>query len=149
VTDIVDAATRSRMMSGIRGTNTRIEIAVRKALFARGFRYRINAKGLPGKPDLLLKKYGAVVFVHGCYWHGHSCSLFKLPASNREFWQTKIEGNRDRDDRNMKALREQGWRIATVWECTLRGKGEIGLQKVTDRLAAWLESEEKTIEIKL
>jgi len=132
------------MMSGIRGRNTRIEVAVRKALFARGFRYRLNNKTLPGKPDIVFPRYRAVVFVHGCYWHGHDCTLFRLPASNREFWQTKIEGNRARDARNVSALNSLGWRIGVVWECALRNKGPKGLEIVATRLSAWLKEQEQS-----
>ena len=135
-------------MSGIRGRNTRIEVAVRKALFARGFRYRLNNKPLPGKPDIVFPRYRAVVFVHGCYWHGHDCTLFRLPASNREFWQTKIEGNRARDARNMSALNSLGWRIGVVWECALRNRGPEGLETVVNRLSAWLKEQEETIGIR-
>jgi len=131
-------------MSGIRGRNTRIEVAVRKALFARGFRYRLNNKTLPGKPDIVFPRYRAVVFVHGCYWHGHDCTLFRLPASNREFWQTKIEGNRARDARNVSALNSLGWRIGVVWECALRNKGPKGLEIVATRLSAWLKEQEQS-----
>ncbi|MBS0173272.1 MAG: DNA mismatch endonuclease Vsr [Nitrospira sp.] len=147
VADIVDRATRSRMMSGIRGKNTRIEVAVRKALFARGFRYLVNDGRLPGKPDMVFPKHRAVVFVHGCYWHGHDCALFRLPSSNREFWATKIGANRARDGQTMLALRAQGWRVAVVWECALRGPGKPGLEEVSRRLADWLPGggEELTI----
>lgn len=131
-------------MSGIRGRNTRIEVAVRKALFARGFRYRLNDKSLPGKPDMVFPRYRALVFVHGCYWHGHDCTLFRLPASNQEFWQTKIDGNRARDARNISALNSLGWRIGVVWECALRNKGPKGLEIVANRLSAWLKEQEQT-----
>lgn len=131
-------------MSGIRGHNTRIEVAVRKALFARGFRYRLNDKALPGKPDMVFSRWRAVVFVHGCYWHGHDCALFRLPSSNREFWRTKIEGNRARDARNMSALNSLGWRIGEVWECALRNKGPKGLETVANRLSAWLRGQEQS-----
>ena len=131
-------------MSGIRGRNTRIEVAVRKALFARGFRYRLNDKSLPGKPDMVFPRYRALVFVHGCYWHGHDCTLFRLPASNREFWQMKIEGNRARDARNVSALNSLGWRIGVVWECALRNKGPNGLEIVANRLSVWLKEQEQS-----
>ena len=91
--DVVDRKTRSRMMSGIRGKNTRPELLIRKGLHARGFRFRLHDKRLPGKPDLVLPKYSAVIFVHGCFWHGHDCHLFKWPQSRREFWRKKITRN--------------------------------------------------------
>ena len=95
MTDIVDRKTRSRMMSGIRSRNTRIEITVRKRLFSLGFRYRINDRRLPGKPDMVFPKYRAVIFTHGCFWHGHDCKYFRLPSSNRDFWQAKISRNKN------------------------------------------------------
>lgn len=146
--DIVDRATRSRMMSGIRGKDTRIEVAVRKALFARGFRYLLNDRRLPGKPDMVFPKYHAVVFVHGCYWHGHDCALFRLPSSNREFWETKIGANRTRDVRTQQALRDLGWRVAVVWECALRGHGKLGLKEVTRQLEEWLLGDQEEITIR-
>lgn len=136
--DIVDRTTRSRMMSGIRGKDTRIEVAVRKALFARGFRYLVNDRRLPGKPDMVFPKHHAVVFVHGCYWHGHDCALFRLPSSNQEFWETKIGANRVRDVRTHQALQSLGWRVGVVWECALRGGGRLGLEDVACRLEDWL-----------
>jgi DNA mismatch endonuclease (patch repair protein) len=146
--DVVDKATRSRMMSGIRSRDTAIEISVRKALFAKGFRYRLNQKGLPGKPDMVFARHQAIVFVHGCFWHGHDCVLFRLPATNREFWQVKIEGNRTRDARNLDVLTKLGWRVAIVWECALRAKGEEALAMVANKLAGWLSSRRKLIEIR-
>lgn len=148
MTDIVDKATRSRMMSGIRNRDTKIEVAVRKAVFARGFRYRLNQDGLPGKPDLVFPRFRAAVFVHGCYWHGHDCKLFRLPGTNRNFWQEKIQGNRIRDMRNAEALSQMGWRIGVVWECALRDKGGAALERVADRLVRWLQGKGETVEIR-
>lgn len=122
--DIVDKATRSRMMSGIRGRDTRIELTVRRALHARGFRYRLGGAGLPGKPDLVLPKYKTVIFVNGCFWHGHNCPLFRMPGTRPEFWQAKIESNRNRDERVLGQLADMGWHVFVVWECSLRGVGE-------------------------
>lgn len=104
------------MMSGIRGKNTKIEVLVRKGLFARGFRYRINDKKLPGKPDIVLSKYKAVIFTHGCFWHGHDCHLFKWPSTRPEWWRSKIDGNRERDNQVRRLLEEAGWRQCHVWE---------------------------------
>lgn len=146
--DVVDKATRSRMMAGIRNKDTGIELSIRKALFAKGFRYRLNQKSLPGKPDMVFPRYQAILFVHGCFWHGHDCMLFRPPATNREFWQTKIEGNRTRDTRNYEALAKLGWRVAIVWECALRTKGEDALGKVANRLYRWLRGRKKLIEIR-
>lgn len=140
MTDIVPPETRSRMMAGIRGKNTKIEVDLRKALFARGFRYRINDRNLPGKPDLVFPKHRAVILVHGCFWHGHDCHLFRLPGSNREFWETKIGRNRANDASVCERLADQGWRVLTVWECSLRGPGRLGLDGVADAAAVWLVS---------
>ncbi|MFN3717043.1 MAG: very short patch repair endonuclease [Thiobacillus sp.] len=138
----MDAATRSRMMSGIRGRNTKPEILVRSLLHREGFRFRLHARELPGKPDIVLPRYRAVIFVHGCFWHGHDCPLYRLPATRPGFWQDKIDRNRASDRRARDALLAAGWRVAVVWECALRGAGaDIG--QVAQRLAAWLRSDEK------
>ena len=147
MSDIVDRATRSRMMSGIRNKDTGIEISVRKALFAKGFRYRLNPKDLPGKPDIVFPRYQAIVFVHGCFWHGHDCELFRLPGTNRNFWQKKIQDNQIRDIRNTAGLKKLGWRIGIVWECALRNKGIAGIEKVTNRLDRWIKGSGNAIEI--
>lgn len=118
--DVVDAATRSRMMAGIRGKDTKPEMIVRRALHARGFRYRLHNRDLPGCPDLVFPKYRAVIFVHGCFWHGHGCKVFKWPKTRPEFWREKIEGNRIRDRSAAARLKRQGWRVIRVWECQLR-----------------------------
>ena len=145
--DIVDQKTRSRMMSGIRGKNTRPERVIRKALFANGFRYKLHVKNLPGKPDMVFPKYGAVIFVHGCFWHGHDCHLFKWPSTRSEFWKKKINRNKDVDDRNIKNLKQDGWYVLIVWECALKGKGKLVFADVIDTIANWLETgtRDKTI----
>ena len=125
-------------MSGIRGKDTKIEVTVRKALFARGFRYRLHDPRLPGKPDLVFPRYRAVVFVHGCYWHGHECRLFRLPATNTAFWQAKIDGNRVRDMRTRQCLLDAGWRVCVVWECALRGSARLEESEAIRRIAEWL-----------
>jgi len=145
--DVVDAATRSRMMSGIRGKNTKPELTIRKALHARGFRYRLHCK-LPGKPDLCLPKYKAVVFVHGCFWHGHDCHLFKWPSTRPEFWREKIGRNRAVDAAVEAKLLADGWRVATVWECALKGRERLAIDDLTDGLSAWLLSVDRKKEIK-
>ena len=119
--DVVDRQTRSRMMSGIRGTNTKPELMVRKSLHSRGFRYRLHTKGIPGKPDLVLPKYRTVIFVHGCFWHRHDCTLFKWPKTRETFWRDKLTKNTERDKRNVAALLSDGWRVLVIWECALKG----------------------------
>ena len=119
--DIVDPETRSRMMAGIRGSNTKPEIALRKALHARGLRFRLHDKNLPGRPDIVLPKYRAVIFVNGCFWHRHEgCRYATMPATRSEFWKAKFRANVDRDKRNLNDLLEIGWRTLVVWECELK-----------------------------
>jgi DNA mismatch endonuclease (patch repair protein) len=115
--DVVDTATRSRMMSGIRRRNTRIEVSVRKALHARGFRYRVDDRRLPGRPDIVLPRWNAVVLIHGCFWHSHDCGLCRIPSTRPDFWREKLAGNAARDERSRQTLLDRGWRVAVVWEC--------------------------------
>lgn len=121
--DIVDSATRSRMMSGIQGKDTKPELLVRKYLHGRGIRFRLHAKELPGKPDLVFPKYHAVVFVHGCFWHQHpKCKYAYLPKSNTAFWENKLQSNQARDKVNEAALKDLGWRVIIIWECSIDDK---------------------------
>ncbi|WP_268800134.1 very short patch repair endonuclease [Pseudomonas huanghezhanensis] len=136
--DVVDAATRSRMMSGIQGKNTSPELLIRKALHARGFRFRIHAKDLPGKPDLLLPKYKAAVFIHGCFWHGHTCRYFKVPKTRPEFWLEKIGKNQIRDGVQEASLKALGWRVLVVWECAVRSMKKQKSPLLVDLIANWL-----------
>lgn len=145
--DVVDAATRSRMMSGIRGRNTKPEILVRKLLHRKGFRFRLHVRELAGTPDIVLPKYRAAIFVHGCFWHGHDCPLYRLPSTRPDFWQDKINRNRARDLMCQDALLVAGWRVAVVWECALRGPG-ADMEKVVQHLAEWLHSDERTTGIR-
>ena len=125
--DIVDRETRSRMMSGIRGKDTKPEILVRKALHAAGYRFRLHRKDLPGKPDIVLPRYRTVVFVHGCFWHGHKCKHFKWPKTREDFWREKIMRNMERDREAVAALEKLGWTVKVVWECEVH-------QLVPDRI---------------
>ena len=109
-------------MSRIRGKDTKPEMLIRRGLHGRGLRYRLHGTGIPGKPDMVFPKYRTVVFVHGCFWHGHGCSLFKWPKTRAAFWQTKINRNMERDQEALAALRADGWRALVVWECALKGK---------------------------
>lgn len=120
MTDIVDRSTRSRMMSGIRSRDTAPELAVRRFLHSEGFRFRLGGSGLPGRPDVVLRKWKAVVFVHGCFWHRHAgCRYAYSPSSNRSFWKHKFLENVARDRRAVSALRSQGWNVEIIWECEL------------------------------
>ncbi|RIJ27099.1 DNA mismatch endonuclease Vsr [Henriciella mobilis] len=130
--DIVPPEVRSRMMSGIRGKDTKPEMIVRRGLHAMGFRYRLHDKRLPGKPDLVLPKYRTAIFVHGCFWHGHECHLFKWPKTRPDFWRKKIESNRTRDRSNREKIEKQGWQVIELWECELR----VESSKLLDRLTA-------------
>jgi DNA mismatch endonuclease (patch repair protein) len=138
--DVLTAEQRRLNMSRIRGRDTKPEMLLRRALWKRGFRYRLHDRSLPGTPDMVFPRYQAVVFVHGCFWHGHGCALFVVPSTNREFWLGKIGGNRERDTRALDALRAAGWRVFTVWECALRGPKRSCVDDVAGRVARWLRS---------
>lgn len=144
--DTVSAATRSRMMSGIRGKDTKPEMRVRTFLHRDGFRYVLHRKDLPGKPDLTLPKYRAVVFIHGCFWHAHTgCKYAAKPSTRPEFWAHKLGGNRARDARHILLLRQTGWRVAVVWECALRGSAETVLLGLSE----FLRSDRSFVELSL
>ena len=119
MSDIFSFQKRSDIMSKIGGKNTKPEILVRKFLFSKGFRYRINVKTLPGKPDIVLPKYKTVIFVNGCFWHGHNCKKGKLPSSNIDFWRGKISNNKLRDDKNSDLLIKRGWKVIIIWQCEI------------------------------
>lgn len=135
-------------MRAIRAKDTAGELAVRKALHGEGFRYRLHVKHLPGTPDIVLAKYRAVVFVHGCFWHQHDCPMFKLPKERRSFWTAKLSSNASRDVHVTEQLLAQGWRVAEVWECALKGRQRIPREEVARTLSEWLESELPTLEIR-
>ena len=146
MTDIVDKQTRSRMMAGIKGKDTKPELVLRRALHARGFRYRLHPKNVPGRPDLVFQKHHAIIFVHGCFWHRHEgCRYTTTPSTRPEFWQTKFDANVARDRSVHDQLLDAGWRVATVWECALRRPEETAL--VANLLAAWLRSSAAEIQI--
>ena len=141
--DVVDKLTRSRMMSGIRGKNTKPERVIRSALHSAGFRFRVHVSDLPGKPDLVFPKYKAVILVHGCFWHRHSgCWWNTNPSSNSEFWTAKFAQNVQRDAQNLLELRKLGWRVAVIWECALRLPKK---DKIASVIGAWLESERRSL----
>lgn len=136
MTDIVSPEVRSRMMAANRRRDTKPELAVRRYLHGEGFRYRLDVRKLPGSPDLVLARYRAAVFVHGCYWHRHEgCRFAYTPKSNVEFWTTKFERNVERDAEAVGRLIDTSWRVATIWECALRGKDPA---TVLPPLATWI-----------
>ncbi len=145
--DIVSPKDRSRMMAGIRGKNTQSELAVRKGLHARGFRYRIHDGRLPGKPDMSFPHFRAVIEINGCFWHLHTCHLFRCASTRKDFWQKKLSGNKKRDAQNHKALKKAGWRALTIWECALKGCTRRPLEDVIDKAGQWLELNEGNMEI--
>lgn len=146
MTDIVDKQTRSRMMAGIKGKDTKPELVLRRALHARGFRYRLHSKNVPGRPDLVFPKHHAIVFVHGCFWHRHEgCRYTTTPSTRPEFWQAKFDANVIRDAAKRHQLIETGWRVATVWECSLRNTDRLA--GTVELLAAWLLSDSRQLEI--
>ena len=139
VIDTVSAAVRSQIMAGIRGRDTGPEMAVRRALHRRGWRYRLHDRRLPGRPDIVLPRHRAVVLVHGCFWHGHECPMFRLPSSRVDYWRDKIQNNRKRDERNVRALAESGWRVLIVWECAIpKSQPASERERVIDAIERWL-----------
>ena len=148
MTDVVSSVVRSRMMAGIRGKNTRPELLIRSLLHKKGFRFRLHDGTLPGNPDLVFRKYRAVIFVQGCFWHGHGCHLFKWPATRKKFWKTKINVNRKNDILSHQRLASAGWRVLDIWECALKGRMKIGSEKVLSKTTGWLKSRTRILEIK-
>jgi DNA mismatch endonuclease (patch repair protein) len=140
MTDVHTTEQRRRNMAAVRSRNTGPEMLIRRGLHGRGFRYSLHHKKLPGHPDIVLTKYKAVMFVHGCFWHGHGCRLFRWPASRPEFWRAKILRNRQVDAQALAALRAAGWRVLTVWECALKGKDRRPFDEVLDRVETALRS---------
>ena len=136
MTDVHDKETRSFNMSRIKGKNTKPEIIVRKFLFSKGFRYRLHAKDLPGKPDIVLPKYKTVIFVNGCFWHGHeNCRYFVIPKTRADWWLKKIYGNKQKDSENFLQLTQLGWKIVTIFECELKqDKLNLTLNMLLDEL---------------
>jgi len=135
-------------MAAIRGSDTKPELLIRRGLHAEGFRFRLHGRKLPGKPDLILPRYRAVIFVHGCFWHRHNCQLFKWPKTRQEFWREKIEGNAERDRRAEAELKATGWRVLTVWECALKGPSRPDMRGVIERIAKWLRSSDMVGEVR-
>ncbi len=146
--DVVDTATRSRMMAGIKGKNTMPELQVRRFLHAKGFRYRLHDRSLPGRPDLVFPRRHAVILVHGCFWHGHDCRFFKWPATRPEFWREKISDNRERDKRDICRLKNLGWRVLIIWECAVKTAPKTRVVDTLEAVVEWLNGDETFSELR-
>lgn len=137
---------RQRNMSAVRGRDTKPELIVRRGLHAAGLRYRLRG-ALPGSPDLVFPGRRAVIFVHGCFWHGHDCPMFKFPATKEDFWREKIGRNQARDAAAQIQLLDSGWRVMTVWECALRGKAKLAPLLAIDGIRQWLDGNDEVGEL--
>lgn len=137
--DRLSISQRHLCMSRIHSKNTKPELLVRRWLWSHGYRYRLNVKGVPGKPDIVMRRYRTAIFVNGCFWHGHEgCEKFKMPKTNVEFWEAKIRRNRERDCQNYQILKENGWQVLVLWECELTKKSfEATMQKVEVQLHSY------------
>lgn len=140
--DRLTSEQRSRNMSRIRGKDTKPEMVIRRLLHGMGFRYRLHRRDLPGSPDIVLPKHMAAIFIHGCFWHGHQCHLFRWPATREEFWRAKIARNTERDTAALVALHAAGWRTLVVWECAVKGRGRLGDAELAKRMSAFVCSTE-------
>lgn len=146
--DVLTPEQRQLNMSRIRGRDTKPEMLVRRALHARGLRYRLHDRTLPGRPDLVFARYRAAVFVHGCFWHRHGCAMSNLPATRQEFWRTKLASNATRDRKAIDALEAAGWRVLVVWECALRGPARRPESEVAETAARFIrESSDPLLEL--
>lgn len=135
-------------MAAIKRSHTKPELMVRRALHAAGLRYRLHVKDLPGNPDLVFPSRRAVVFVHGCFWHQHDCHLFKWPATRQDFWREKIGKNVINDEKAVRTLQQAGWRVATIWECALKGRTRPDFDEAMQQLIAWIQSDAQMITIR-
>lgn len=146
--DVVSKKKRSEMMAGIGPEDTRPELVVRRLLHRRGYRYKLHDKKLPGKPDLVFKRFQAVIQIQGCFWHGHKCHLFKWPSTRKEFWKEKISANIKRDVNNLHKLDQAGWKTLVIWECALKGKEKLPDRELFKTIEAWLLYDPMSAEIK-
>lgn len=138
--DVLTEKQRRLNMSRIKGRDTRPEMVFRKGLHSRGYRYRLHSRALPGRPDLVLPRYRVAAFVHGCFWHGHSCHLFRWPATRAGFWEKKILGNAERDKQNLLLLKNLGWRVLIVWECAMKGRHKLPVEDLLDQAEQFIKS---------
>ena len=140
---------RRKNMAAVKGKNTKPEMQIRRLLHKNGYRYRLHNNKLPGKPDIVLKKYGVVIFVHGCFWNSHGCYKSKVPETNKKFWADKINKNKSRDENTLNALIKEGLRVLTIWECTLAGKGKLTEEKIFEEIEDFLNSQAKYYKIEV
>ncbi|WP_271611553.1 very short patch repair endonuclease [Bradyrhizobium sp. CCBAU 21360] len=145
--DTVTPEVRSKIMASVGQKNTGAELLLRRALHRRGLRYRLHDTSLPGSPDLVFPRFRAVIFVHGCYWHYHGCYRSTVPKTRTAFWSKKFASNKLRDARKIRALRSSGWRVMTVWECTIRGKSAQPIELIARRIHRWLNARTRLAEI--
>ncbi|MBH51924.1 MAG: very short patch repair endonuclease [Chloroflexi bacterium] len=146
MTDTLNKVRRSKNMAAVKSHNTKPELIIRSALYSAGYRYRLHVKKLPGKPDIVLTRYQSVIFINGCFWHGHSCHLFRWPKTRQEYWKKKIGRNIYNDRKNTELLKSN-WRIGIIWECALRGKSQIPLKNILTQIDDWLISDLPATEI--
>jgi DNA mismatch endonuclease (patch repair protein) len=140
MTDVLTSEQRLLNMSRIKGRDTKPELLIRRGLHARGLRYRLHIRTLPGSPDLVFSRFRTAVFIHGCFWHLHRCPLSKLPATRTDFWRNKLEENVNRDRSAIKALQGDGWRVLVVWECAMRGQGRQDQNAMLDSIVQYIRS---------
>ncbi|MDE0310374.1 MAG: very short patch repair endonuclease [Acidiferrobacterales bacterium] len=145
--DVFDKAKRSRIMASITAKDTKPEMTIRKALHRNGYRYRLHDRTLPGTPDLTFRKFKAVIMVHGCFWHGHDCTLFRMPATNQKYWSDKISNNQKRDQKVRQELLDLGWRVLIIWECSMKGRHRTVLDDLIPAIENWLLSDHRELEI--
>jgi len=144
--DLMPPEQRSKLMASVRQRDTKPEMIVRRGLHARGLRYRLNERNLPGSPNLVFPRFGTVVFVHGCFWHAHGCRLSKLPGSRQDYWGPKLEANAARDSRAIAALLDTGWRVLVIWECGLKGPGRLGEAALADRAEQFIRNGKRRLQ---
>ena len=135
-------------MALVGSKDTKPELLIRRGLHRLGFRYRLHVKELPGKPDIVFPRYKAVIQIHGCFWHGHKCPLYRFPKSNTDYWQRKIARNIQRDSANRQSLSDLGWRLLTIWECAIKGREKLELSQVIYQASDWLRSASAESEIR-
>jgi len=140
LSDVFSKQKRSEVMSNIKSSNTKPEKQIRSLLHNLGYKFRLHDKKIPGKPDLKLSKYNTVILINGCFWHRHNCHLFKPPKSNVEFWDEKLDKNRDRDLKNIENLIELDWRVLVIWECAIKGKQSLNDKELASKISLFLNS---------